>query len=168
MCARMAQVTALLLIAYVIQYSMAQSGVCGGKCKETESSPLYPLHRFRIREESGALHIEIQNKRSKRVFSNTFGKSTLESMKLHGSISKISGMINAAKSGISDKVEFTFALLFSNSKKDEISIKNMAESYSKGSCMCMVISVDEFFMSGVWLFKLIEQGNAIIGLYVRL
>eukprot|EP01084_Bolivina_argentea_P186918 322088_1 len=142
----------------LMKNGVEQSGVCDELCKETESSPLYPLHRFRIREESKSLYIEIQNKKTKRVFSNTFSKSTLESMKLHGSIQKIIQMINSAKSGKSDKLQFKFELLFSDPKNDKISINNMSKSYSKGrNCMHMVISVDEFFMSGVWPFKLLEQ-----------
>ena len=125
--------------------------------EQMQESKLYPSYRFRIEDLSDALYLEIKNKRTKRVFSNTFSKSTLESMKLNGSIQKIIHMINSAKSGKHNQFHFKFDLLFGDVENDKITIDNMTKSYSKGSCMFMVISVDEFFMSGLWKFKLLEK-----------
>eukprot|EP01083_Nonionella_stella_P012147 34474_1 len=127
-----------------------------------KSSPLYPDHKFTVVEESNSLQITIQNKKTKRVFSDSFSKETLESMKLNGSIAKIIHMIHSAKSGKTDKFQFKFDLVFGDAKNEKISseefqIEHMSKTYKKGHCMYMIISVDEFFMSGLWPFKLPEQ-----------
>ena len=137
-----------------------QPGNAEGNKAESTSS-LYPSYRFRIEDLSDTLYIEIQNKKTKRVFSNSFSKSTLESMKLTGLVTKIIHMINSAKSGKHDKYSFKFEILFGDAENDKVSVDQMNKSYSKGSAMFMVISVDEFFISGVFPFKLLEKSYVI-------
>ena len=138
-----------------------EPGMDNDEGKETESSSLYPLHKFKIMDLSESLYIEIQNKKTKRVYSNSFSKSTLEDMKLNGSITKIIHMIHCAKAGKHDKFQFKFELLFGDPESDKMSINKMSKSYSRGCCMFMIISIDEFFMSGVWPFKLLEKSCVI-------
>ena len=83
-------------------------------------------------------------------------------MKLTGSVAKIIHMINSAKSGKHEKYSFKFELLFGDAQNDKISVDQMIKSYSTGCCMFMVISVDEFFISGVFPFKLLEKSYVIM------
>ena len=125
--------------------------------KEYDTSPLYPNLKFKIRDKSNVLHITIRDTKTKKIFSNTFTKSTIQSMQFHGSISKLIQMINTAKSGNCDKYQIKFEILYDNPKNNKVNIKSMSKSYKNGYCMYMVIELDEMIMSGVWPFKLFEQ-----------
>eukprot|EP00484_Ammonia_sp_Unknown_P022574 CAMPEP_0197022066 /NCGR_PEP_ID=MMETSP1384-20130603/2973_1 /TAXON_ID=29189 /ORGANISM="Ammonia sp." /LENGTH=296 /DNA_ID=CAMNT_0042450031 /DNA_START=88 /DNA_END=975 /DNA_ORIENTATION=+ len=130
---------------------------------ETGSTPVgnekYGEYEFEFTGSGDSLFVAVKSKKSKRLFNGKFSKQELSAMKLTQSVPEIINIIKMARAGgcnggQSLKCEFKIAF---SAEEGSASVEEMAESFSRGDAMYIVVSIREPFWNCDYVFKLEEQ-----------
>ena len=76
----------------------------------------------------------MKDRKSKRAFTNTFSKSTLNEMDLKQSIDKVIKMLETAKSGSASELKFEIRFGDAENTK-KVSADKLSKSYEKGNAL---------------------------------
>mmetsp|Transcript_60038 Transcript_60038/g.54038 ORF Transcript_60038/g.54038 Transcript_60038/m.54038 type:complete len:288 (-) Transcript_60038:32-895(-) len=109
-----------------------------------------------FRPANDSLYIMMKNVKSKRAFSNTFSKSTLDEMGFKQSTDKISKLLFEAKAGKKEELSFEVAYADKETTKAP-SFDSLSRSYVKGYALFMQVAIDSSYFSADYTFKLLEQ-----------
>eukprot|EP01084_Bolivina_argentea_P274112 467127_1 len=117
-----------------------------------------------LKKVKNELQIEAKNSKSKRVFLNSFNESTLKAMDLNVPIRKVIKMLQVGKEkndetqyNISLTMGFCEAETLNQNKIDEIEMIEFTSQFSKGNMMVLILTVDELFFDGQFIFPLTEK-----------
>eukprot|EP01084_Bolivina_argentea_P063998 116739_1 len=91
-----------------------------------------------LRQSDDSIYMSIKNKKSKRVFSQTFSKSTLQEMQLYQPIPQIIKMISAAQDNNIKQLELKIGYI-NTEKINKVNINNIQNNYTKGDCLCFIV-----------------------------
>ena len=108
-------------------------------------------------DKDDSLYMCLKGSKSKRTFTNTFSKSTLLEMELKQSVEKIVNLLNEAKSGKKEELQFKVGYGDKESTKG-VSHDTLSKDYVKGYALYAFVIIDSSYFNAEYTFKLIEQG----------